>query len=137
MTEANVRWTDGIQFVGLASSGHAVVIDADHKRNTGPGPMELILLGLGACTSTDVVGILQKKREKVTSLEVTVRGERAATPPAVYTKIHVHFIVTGKQIKEKSVRDAIHLSETKYCSVSAMLEKTAHLTFDYEIREAG
>lgn len=134
-TEANVRWTDGNQYVGTATSGHALVIDADRNRNSGVGPMELLLLGLGSCTSTDVINILQKKRENVTGLEVQIRGERASSPPTVYTEIHVHYVVTGIQIKQKSVENAIHLSETKYCGAAAMLGKTAKITFDYEIRE--
>jgi putative redox protein len=134
--EATVKWTDGHQFVGLASSGHAMVIDADRTRNSGVGPMELLLLGLGSCTSTDVISILKKKRENVTGLEVLVKGERAATPPTVYTEIHVHYIVSGIGLNEKSVHDAIQLSETKYCGVAAMLGKTAKITFDHEIRQA-
>lgn len=136
-TEATVRWTDGNQYVGIASSGHAMVIDADRTRNSGSGPMELLLLGLGGCTSTDVINILKKKRENVTSLEVQIRGERAATAPTVYTEIHVHYIVTGMNIGEKSVQDAIHLSETKYCGAAAMLGKTARMSFDYEIRQVS
>ncbi len=132
-TEASVSWTNGIQFVGIPSSGHAVVIDADRERNTGPGPMELLLLGLGGCTSTDVITILQKKREQITGLEVRISGERAPTAPTVYTQIHVHYIVRGVDVKEKSVQDAIHLSESKYCGAAAMLGKTARMTFDYEI----
>ena len=135
-TEAIVRWTDGIQFVGTPSSGHAITIDADRARNSAVGPMELLLLGLGGCTSTDVVNILHKKREQVTGLQVRIRGERAASPPTVYTEIHVHYIVSGIDLKEKSVQDAIHLSETKYCGAAAMLGKTAKMTFDYEIRQA-
>ncbi|MDD5541771.1 MAG: OsmC family protein [Acidobacteriia bacterium] len=135
ITEASVKWTDGDQFIGVPSSGHGVVIDADRNRNSGAGPMELLILGLGGCTGTDVISILKKKRERVTGLEIKIRGERAPTPPTVYTQIHVHYIVSGMGIKEKSVHDAIQLSETKYCGAAAMLGKTATISFDYEILE--
>jgi putative redox protein len=135
-TEATIRWTDGSQFIGRPTSGHAIVIDADRDRNSGVGPMELLLLGLGGCTGADVVSILRKMRENVTGVEIQIRGERATTPPTVYTEIHVHYVVTGVDVKEKSVQDAIHLSESKYCGVAAMLGKTAKMTFDYEIRNA-
>jgi putative redox protein len=134
-TEARVTWTDGNQFIGIPSSGHGLVIDADRDRNSGVGPMELLILGLGGCTGTDVVNILKKKRERVTGLEMQIRGERACTPPTVYTEIHVHYVVSGIDIQEKSVQDAIHLSESKYCGAAAMLGKTAKMSFDYEIRQ--
>jgi putative redox protein len=134
-TESTVKWIDGNQFVGIPTSGHGVVIDADRTRNSGIGPMELLLVGLGGCTGTDVINILRKKRENVTGLEIKIRGERASTAPTVYTEIHVHYVVYGGEIKVKSVQDAIHLSETKYCGVAAMLGKTARMTFDYEIRQ--
>ncbi|MBZ5534563.1 MAG: OsmC family protein [Acidobacteriia bacterium] len=134
-TESTVKWIDGNQFVGIPTSGHGVVIDADRTRNSGIGPMELLLLGLGGCTGTDVINVLRKKRENVTGLEIKIRGERASTAPTVYTEIHVHYVVYGGEIKEKSVQDAIHLSETKYCGAAAMLGKTAKMTFDYEIRQ--
>ncbi len=135
-TEAVVKWMDGEQFVGTPSSGHGIVIDADRNRNSGAAPMELLLLGMGGCTATDVISILRKKRENVTSLEVHLQGERAPTPPTVYNEIHVHYVVRGVDVKEKSVQDAIHLSETKYCGAAAMLGKTARITIDYEIQPA-
>ncbi|MBZ5554493.1 MAG: OsmC family protein [Acidobacteriia bacterium] len=134
-TETSVKWIDGNQFVGIPTSGHGMVIDADRTRNSGIGPMELLLLGLGGCTGTDVINILRKKRENVTGLEIKIRGERAPTAPTVYTEIHIHYVVYGVQIKEKSVEDAIHLSETKYCGAAAMLGKTARMSFDYEIQQ--
>jgi putative redox protein len=134
-TESSVKWIDGHQFVGIPTSGHGLVIDADRARNSGIGPMELLLLGLGGCTGTDVINILRKKRENVTGLEIKIRGERASTAPTVYTEIFIHYVVYGVRIKEKSVQDAIHLSETKYCGAAAMLGKTAKMSFDYEIRE--
>jgi putative redox protein len=127
MVEASVNWTDGECFVGAASSGHALVVDSDRKRNTGPGPMELVLIGLCACTATDVVSILRKKREPFTSVEVRAQAERAAQPPTVYERIHLVYRVGGK-VSRKAVEDAVRLSKEKYCSVSAMLQKTAKIT---------
>ena len=132
MQTARVKWVEGQQFLGVTPSGHAVTIDADRERNSAPGPMELLLAALGACTATDVVIILAKKRQKLESLEVIVSGERAAEPPAVWTKLEVVYKLRGA-LDEKAVRDAIQLSESKYCSVSAMLRKTAEVSFRYEI----
>ena len=115
------------QFVVTASSNHAIVVDSDRKRNTASGPMELVLMGLCACTATDIDIILRKKREPFTSLEVRAEAERAKDPPQVYTAIKLVFTVGGK-VTKKAVEDAVHLSEEKYCSVSAMLAKTAKIT---------
>jgi len=131
MVEAGVNWTDGERFVGVASSGHALVVDADRKRNTGAGPMELVLVGLCACTATDVVSILRKKREPFTSVEVRAQAERAKEPPTVYETIHLIYRVGG-QVSRKAVEDAVRLSKEKYCSVSAMLQKTAQITSEIE-----
>jgi len=127
MVEAGVNWTDGERFVGVASSGHALVVDSDRKRNTGAGPMELVLIGLCACTATDVVSILRKKREPFTSVEVRAQAERAQEPPTVYQSIHLVYRIGGK-VSRKAVEDAVRLSKEKYCSVSAMLQKTAKIT---------
>src|SRR5215831_7152523 len=127
MVEAKLNWTDGERFVASASSGHAVVIDSDRQRNTAAGPMELVLMGLCACTATDVVSILRKKRESFTGLEVRAEAERAQQPPTVYTSIKLIFTVTGPASR-KAVEDAVRLSEEKYCSVSAMLKSTARIT---------
>jgi putative redox protein len=132
MQTATVKWTGGEQFLGVTPSGHAVPIDADRERNTAPGPMDMLLIALGACAATDVVIILGKKRQKLESLEVSVSGERAADPPRVWTKLDVLFTLRGT-LEEKAVQDAIELSETKYCSVNAMLKKTAAVTFRFEI----
>ena len=132
MQMASVRWVEQEQFVAVGPSGHAVPIDADRQRNSAPGPMELLLLGLGACTATDVVSILKKKRQKLEELEVIVSGERAPEPPTVWTKLDLVYRLRGS-LDEKAVRDAIELSETKYCSVAAMLRKTAAITFRHEI----
>jgi putative redox protein len=136
MQTATVKWAEKEQFVGVTPSGHAVAIDSDRERNTAPGPMELLLAALGACTATDVVVILGKKRQKLESLEVEVSGERAADPPRVWTKLEVVYRLRGT-LDDKAVRDAIALSESKYCSVSAMLRKTADISFRYEILPAG
>ena len=127
MVAANVNWTDGERFTAIASSGHAFMIDADRQRNTAPGPMELVLVGLCACTATDVVSILRKKREKFTSVEVSAEAERAKTPPTVYETIKLTYRVGGP-VAHKAMEDAVRLSREKYCGASAMLEKTAKIT---------
>jgi putative redox protein len=129
MVEANAVWTTGQQFVGEATSGHAVVMDGDKK--TAASPIELVLIGLCGCTGYDVVAILRKKREPVTSLEVRAHAERAAEPPAVYTDIKLIYRVGGK-VSHKAVEDAVRLSEDKYCSVAAMLRKTAKISYEIE-----
>ena len=135
MQVAKVRWVGADQFIAVGPSGHAVPIDSDRQSNTAPGPMEMLLLALGSCTATDVVDILKKKRQKLESLEVEVSGERAKEPPAVWVKLEIVYRLKG-QLDEKAVRDAIQLSEDKYCSVAAMLRKTAPITFRYEIHPA-
>lgn len=132
MQTAHVKWMGGERFSALSPSGHTVALDSDREGNTAPGPMELLLVALGACTATDVVLILGKKRQKLEGLEVEVSGERAADPPRVWTRIEIVYRLRGK-LEEKAVRDAIELSETKYCSVSAMLRKTATIATRYEI----
>jgi putative redox protein len=127
MQTATVKWTGGEQFLGVTPSGHAVPIDADRERNTTPGPMDMLLVALAT-----VVIILAKKRQKLDSLEVSVSGERAEDPPRVWTKLDVLFTLRGV-LDEKAVKDAVELSETKYCSVNAMLKKTAAVTFRFEI----
>ena len=127
MVTASANWTDGERFTAIASSGHAFMIDADRQRNTAPGPMELVLIGLCACTATDVVSILRKKREKFTSVEVSAEAERATTPPTVYETIKLTYRVGGP-VAHKAMEDAVRLSREKYCGASAMLEKTAKIT---------
>jgi putative redox protein len=129
---ATVKWTGGEEFVATMPSGHAVRFDADRKHNAAPGPMEMLLGALGACTSVDVAIILAKKRQKLESLEVSISGERASDPPQVWTKIEMVYRLGGK-LDDKAVRDAIELSQSKYCSVAAMLRKTAAITYRYEI----
>jgi putative redox protein len=129
---ATVKWVGGEEFVAQMPSGHAVPFDADRKHNAAPGPMEMLLGALGACSSVDVVSILAKKRQKLASLEIVISGERAANPPAVWTKIDMVYRLSGA-VEEKAARDAIELSQTKYCSVAAMLRKTAEITYRLEI----
>ena len=127
IVNASVQWTDGERFAGAASSGHALVVDADRQRNTAPGPMELVLIGLCACTATDIVSILRKKREAFTALTVRAEAERATSPPSVYTSIRLIYRVGGA-VSKKAMEDAVRLSKEKYCSVSAMLQATARIT---------
>ena len=129
---ARVQWIGKQQFVAVGPSGHAVAMDSDRDSNTAPGPMEFLLLALGACTATDIVIILEKKRQKLQSLEVICSGERAKDPPQVWTKLSLLYRLRGR-LDESGVKQAIELSEEKYCSVSATLKKTAELTWQYEI----
>ncbi len=135
MVEAQVSWIDGERFVGNASSGHAIVIDSDRQRNTAAGPMELVLMGLCACTATDVVSILRKKREPFTGVHVRAEAERATEPPTVYTSIKLIYTISG-QVTRKAAEDAVRLSEGKYCSVSAMLKSTARITTEIRLIES-
>jgi putative redox protein len=136
--KARIKWVEQATFIGEAASGHAVVMDGppDHGgRNLGPRPMEMLLLGMGGCTSFDVVSILKKARQSISDCVAEISAERAETDPKVFTKIHVHFIVTGKELKEAQVKRAVELSAEKYCSASIMLGKAAEITHDYEIVE--
>ena len=130
MIEALLNWTDKDRFVGSATSRHSIVIDTATEK-TANSPMELVLLALCGCTASDVVGILRKKREAFTGLEVRAEAERADGHPAVYTSIHLTYLVRG-QVSRKAMEDAVRLSKEKYCSVSAMLEKTAKITYTIE-----
>jgi putative redox protein len=133
MTQSGtVRWIGEQKFVAMGPSGHAMPMDSDRRSNVAPGPMELLLLALGACTATDVVIVLEKKRQKLESLEVICSGERAADPPEVWTHIELVYRLRG-QLNEPAVKRAIELSEEKYCSVAAMLRKSATITWRYEI----
>jgi putative redox protein len=133
MTEAKTTWIEKQRFDGIASSGHPIVVDGD--KALGNSPMELVLIGLCGCTGYDVVSILQKKREPFTGLEVRAQAERAAGPPSVYTEIKLVYRVGGK-VSHKAVEDAVRLSKEKYCSVSAMLDKTAKITTQIEYGDA-
>lgn len=136
MVEAQVTWTDGERFVGSASSGHAMVIDSDRERNTAPGPMELVLIGLCVCTATDVISILRKKREPFTGVRVHAEAERATEPPTVYKSVKLVYTISG-QVSRKAAEDAIRLSEEKYCSVSAMVKSTARITTHLHLKESA
>ena len=130
MIEATVKWTDQEWYVGAATSRHSIVMDTA-KEKTANSPMELVLIALCGCTASDVVGILRKKREPFTGLEVRAQGERADGYPAVYTSIHLTYTVRG-EVSKKAMEDAVRLSKEKYCSVSAMLAKTANITYTIE-----
>jgi putative redox protein len=135
--ECTVKWVDGgMSFVAETGSGHAFVMDGAVEgggRNLGPRPMETVLAGTGACTAYDVVLILRRSGADVTGCRVDLKSERAETDPKVFTKIHMHFVVRGRNLKPSLVESAIKLSHGKYCSASAMLGKTAFITHDYEI----
>ncbi len=133
MTNARATWIEKQRFDGIADSGHEIVVDGD--KTAGTSPMELVLIGLCGCTGYDVVSILQKKREPFTSLEVRAEAERAPNPPSVYTQIKLIYRVGGR-VTRKAVEDAVRLSKEKYCSVSAMLEKTAKITAEIEYIDA-
>ena len=132
MQTASIRWTGEQKFLAVSPSGHAVPFDSDRESNKAPGAMEMVLMALGACTATDMVLILEKKRQKLESLEVLCSGERAAEPPTVWTKLEVRFRLRGT-LDEAAVQHAMSLTEEKYCSVAAMLKKTAAFTWRYEI----
>lgn len=136
--KAKLKWIDGVCFMGETGSGHAVVMDGAPEgggRNLGPRPMELVLLGTAGCTSYDVLSILRKSRQDVRDCWVELDAERADVDPKVFTRIHFHFVVTGRGLKADAVERAIKLSAEKYCSASIMLAKTAEITHDFELRE--
>jgi putative redox protein len=132
MQTATIKRIGNQTFAATSPSGHTMVIDSDRKSNEAPGPMELVLMALGACTATDIVIILEKKRQKMQSLEVICSGERATEAPTVWVKLEIVVRVRG-ELDEAAVKHAIDLSEEKYCSVAATLKKTAKLTWRYEI----
>lgn len=134
--KARVKWVEQVSFLGETESSHAVLMDGSPEaggRNLGPRPMEMLLLGAGGCTSFDVISILKKSRQAVSGCHVELEAERAATDPKVFTKIHMHFVVKGKDIKPEAVEKAIKLSAEKYCSASIMLGATVAITHDFEV----
>jgi len=151
MMECTVSWTgatgarSGMGFLAETGSGHVLVMDGapdaakpeNGGRNLAPRPMETVLAGTGGCTAYDVVLILKRGRHAVTGCSVKLTSERAETDPKVFTKIHMHFTVTGKGVPEAAVERAIAMSHEKYCSASAMLAKTAQITTSFELQEAG
>src|SRR5918992_6282499 len=139
--ECTVRWTgDGMSFLAETGSNHVVAMDGAPEgggRNLAPRPMEMVLLGTGGCSAYDVVAILRKSGQQVTGCEVKLSAERAETDPKVFTRIHMHFVVSGRALKKNLVEHAIRLSHEKYCSATAMLAKTAEITKDFEILESS
>jgi putative redox protein len=138
--ECRVKWVERMCFLGQTASGHSLVMDTSPDfggDNRGVRPMELLLMGLGGCTSVDVVSILRKGRFDLVDCEVTVAGTRAPEPPKVYTDIHVHYRITGRGIPQDRIARAIKLSSDKLCSASIMLGKAATVTHDYEYIEVG
>ena len=136
---ATVKWLDGAAFVGESGSGHAIVIDGKAEaggRNIGPRPLETMLIGLGACSAFDVVLILRKARQAVTHCRVEMEAERADAVPAVFTRIHMVFVVSGTELRESAVRRAVDLSAEKYCSGTAMLRASVEITHEYRIEPA-
>ncbi len=136
--KARVTWSHDRVFIGESGTGHGLVMSSigDDGRSLGPSPMELVLLGMGGCTSYDVVEILEKGRERVEGCVAELAAERAAEVPKVFTRIHVHFVVTGRGLNPDKVARAIELSAEKYCSATLMLQKTAEVTHDFEIVES-
>ena len=134
--KATIKWLDGVSFEGVSESGHSVIMDGAPEsggENLGMRPMEMLLLGLGGCTSYDVVTILKKSRQDVKDCSAEITAERAENIPKVFTKIHIHFILEGNNLDFSVVERAINLSATKYCSASIMLEKSVIITHDFKI----
>lgn len=136
--KARVKWIENAAFVGESESGHAFVIDGAQDgggRNLGPRPMEVVLLGTGACSAYDVVTILRKARQQIRDCHVEIDAERASTDPKIFTRIHMHFVITGQDVSPEHVKRAVALSAEKYCSASIMLGKSAEMTHDFEITD--
>jgi len=137
--KARIKWVENVCFMGESETGHAVVLDGAPDaggRNLGMRPMEMLLIGMGACTSFDVVTILKKARQPITDCVAEIEAERADEVPKVFTRIHVHFVVTGKGLNPTQVERAVKLSAEKYCSASIMLGKAAEISHDFEIVES-
>lgn len=138
--KVRVKWIEDVAFMGESETGHAVVMDGAPEnggRNIGMRPMEMLLLGMGGCTSFDVVTILKKSRQPVVDCVADITAERSDEIPKVFTKIHVHFVITGDDLNEKQVARAVELSAEKYCSASIMLSKSVDITHDFEIKSHG
>jgi putative redox protein len=134
--KARVVWVENSKFLGESGSGHTVVMDGPPEsggQNLGVRPMEMLLMGMGGCTAFDVMHILRKGRHEVSDCELQLEAERAESDPKVFTKIHIHYVVKGKNLPEAAVKRAIDLSAEKYCSASIMLGKSAEITHDYEV----
>ncbi|WP_020166793.1 MULTISPECIES: OsmC family protein [Methylotenera] len=138
--KVRIKWVEDVSFVGESETGHAVVLDGAPEnggRNIGMRPMEMLLIGMGACTAFDVVTILKKSRQPIVDCVAEIAAERAAEIPKVFTKIHVHFVITGNNLNETQVERAVKLSAEKYCSASIMLSKSVEITHDYEIKASA
>ncbi|MES2553769.1 MAG: OsmC family protein [Pseudomonadota bacterium] len=138
--KARIKWVENVCFMGESETGHAVVLDGAPEaggRNLGMRPMEMLLIGMGACTSFDVVTILKKSRQNISDCVAEISADRADEIPKVFTKIHVHFVVTGNGLNAGQVERAVKLSAEKYCSASIMLSKSVEITHDFEIVEAA
>jgi putative redox protein len=136
--ECTVRWGEGMTFIAETGSNHLVTMDGAPEgggRNLAPRPMEVVLAGAGGCTAYDVVVILKKNGQDVTGCEVALKAERAATDPKVFTRIHYHFVVRGRNLKKNLVEQAVRLTHEKYCSATAILAKTAEISKDFEVVE--
>ena len=136
--KTRITWIEEMTYLARSPSGHAVVLDGPPElggQNLGPRPMEMLLMGMGGCTAIDVVNILRKARQDLRGCELEIEATRADSDPKVFTTIHVHFIVTGRELAAKQVERAIQLSAEKYCSASIMLGQTAKITHSFEIRE--
>ncbi len=134
MSQVKVRWVKGKQFVGMDSTSHSLVMSSSEE-GTGLKPSDLLLLGLGGCTGVDVISILEKQRQKVTDLEITISGEQDPEPPWTFRRIDIEYLLRGKGLKEEVVRRAIQLSEEKYCSVGATISSVAEITSGFQIME--
>ncbi|SEN26833.1 OsmC family protein [Nitrosomonas marina] len=135
----HIRWKGNVSFLAESGSGHQVLMDGAPEaggQNQGPRPMEMILMGLGGCTTFDVIFILKKARQDVTDCVVEIEAQRAETDPKVFTQIHLHFILTGNRLNRQQIERAINLSAEKYCSASIMLKHTVNITHDYEVIES-
>lgn len=130
---ATVSWAGDSNFIGHSGTGHAVVFDSNKDSGVAPTPMEMLLMSAGACSSVDVVSILQKAKQQVTNCRVVLTGERVDTIPRVFSKIHLHFEVTGFDVSEKHVERAVNLSAEKYCSVSIMLQQAMEVTHSFSV----
>jgi putative redox protein len=138
MSKATITYVNGMQFVGEAESGHAIVMDSTPEvggKNTGLRPMELLLIGLGGCSGMDIVSILKKKKQKISGLEIIVNGNEAENFPQKFNEINIEFVIKGKNISEEAVKRAVQLSMDKYCSVKATLEGSAKISFLYKLIE--
>ena len=133
--EANIKWVEGDTFIGRSQSGHNVVFDTGSD-SAAPSPMEMVLMSTGCCSSVDVVSILKKAKQQVENVEVKLTAERAESAPRVFTKMNLHFVVTGKDVSEKHLARAVKLSAEKYCSVALMLDKSVEITHSYEVVES-